>query len=69
MLYLNKLNSKGINYERHIKNYFNQMEAAAFASDYADQDKGYRKYLDLDSFLKNFIVGEFGGNTDTYWSV
>lgn len=52
-----------------IKNYFNQMEAAVFASDHTDQDKGYRKYLDLDSFLKNFIVGEFGGNTDTYWSV
>lgn len=52
-----------------INNYFNQMEAAVFASDYTDPDKGYRKYLDLDSFLKNFIVGEFGGNTDTYWSV
>jgi hypothetical protein len=45
------------------------MEAAVFATDHTDQDKGYRKYLDLDSFLKNFIVGEFGGNTDTYWSV
>jgi hypothetical protein len=52
-----------------IRNYFNQMEAAAFASNYTDQTSGYRKYLDLDSFLKNFIVGEFAGNTDTYWSV
>ena len=52
-----------------IKNYFNQMEAAVFASDHTDQENGYRRYLDLDSFLKNFIVGEFGGNTDTYWSV
>ena len=52
-----------------IKNYFNQMEAAVFASNYTDQTSGYRKYLDLDSFLKNFIVGEFAGNTDTYWSV
>lgn len=54
---------------KFINDYFNQMEAAVFASDYTDPAEGYRKYLDLDSFLKNFIVGEFGGNTDTYWSV
>ena len=52
-----------------ITDYFNTMEAAVFSADYTDPDKGYRKYLDLDSFLKNFIVGEFAGNTDTYWSV
>lgn len=52
-----------------IYNYFNKMEAAVFASDFTDASNGYRKYLDLDSFLKNFIVGEFAGNTDTYWSV
>ena len=54
---------------KYINDYFNQMEAAVFASNYTDPEEGYRKYLDLDSFLKNFIVGEFGGNTDTYWSV
>ena len=54
---------------KFINDYFNQMEAAVFASDYTDPAEGYRKHLDLDSFLKNFIVGEFGGNTDTYWSV
>ena len=54
---------------KFINDYFNQMEAAVFASDYTDPAEGYRKYFDLDSFLKNFIVGEFGGNTDTYWSV
>ena len=52
-----------------IKEYFNSMEAAVFSSSYTDATKGYRKYLDLDSFLRNFIVGEFCGNTDTYWSV
>ena len=52
-----------------INDYFNRMEEAVFASDYTDEAEGYRKYLDLDSFLKNFIVGEFAGNTDTYWSV
>ena len=54
---------------KFINDYFNQMEAAVFASNYTDESEGYRRYLDLDSFLKNFIVGEFAGNTDTYWSV
>lgn len=52
-----------------IQNYFGKMETAVFASNFKDAANGYRKYLDLDSFLKNFIVGEFCGNTDTYWSV
>ena len=52
-----------------IQNFFGNMETAVFASNYKDATNGYRKYLDLDSFLKNFIVGEFCGNTDTYWSV
>ncbi len=54
---------------QYIENYFNTMEASVFASNYADVTNGYRKYLDLDSYLRHFIVGEFIGNTDTYWSV
>ncbi|MDO5496838.1 MAG: CotH kinase family protein [Alistipes sp.] len=53
----------------YIKNFFDSMESAVFASNFTDEQKGYRKYLDLDSFLQFFIVGEFAGNTDTYWSV
>ena len=45
------------------------MESTVFSSIFTDETIGYRKYLDLDSFLRNFIVGEFAGNTDTYWSV
>ena len=52
-----------------IKDYFGRMETAVFSSNYRDESTGFRKYIDLDSFLKNFIVGEFCGNTDTYWSV
>lgn len=55
--------------QNFIADYFNKMEAAVFASNFTSETAGYRKYLDLDSFLKNFIVGEFAGNTDTYWSV
>ena len=52
-----------------IKDFFGQMETAVFSSNYTNPEVGYRKYLDLDTFLRNFIVGEFCGNTDTYWSV
>lgn len=54
---------------KYIKDFFNTMEAAVFASNYTNENSGYRKYLDLDSFLRFFLVGEFAGNTDTYWSV
>ena len=52
-----------------IKEYFDLMENAALADNFTDLDQGYRKYLDLDSFLRNFIVGEFCGNVDAFWSV
>ena len=55
--------------KRFIRNFFGEMEDAVFSSEYTDPAEGYRKYLDVDSFLRNFIVGEFCGNTDTYWSV
>ena len=53
----------------YIKNYFNLMESAVFASNYQDPENGFRKYLDIESFLKHFLIGEFSGNMDTYWSV
>jgi len=52
----------------YIKNQFNTMEASVFAYNYTSTS-GYRRYLDLDSFLKYFLVGEMVGNTDTFWSV
>ena len=41
----------------YIKSYFNQMESQ------------WQTYLDLNTFLRHFLVGELSGNTDTYWSV
>lgn len=54
---------------KYIEDHFNTMEASVFAGNYTDTNNGYRKYLDLDSFLRHFLVGEYTGNTDTYWSV
>lgn len=41
----------------YITNYFNKMESQ------------WQTYLDLNTFLRHFLVGEMSGNTDTYWSV
>lgn len=40
----------------YIKNHYNLMEG------------NKKKYLDFNTFLHHFIVGELSGNTDTYWS-
>ena len=54
--------------QNYIRNYFNLMESSVYSSNYTDPVNGYRKYLDVESFLKHFITGEFSGNMDTYWS-
>ena len=53
----------------HIENFFNQMESASLGSNFKDPEKGYRKYIDVESFLRNIIVGDFCGNPDLLWSV
>jgi hypothetical protein len=52
----------------YITSYFNSMESALFSSDYKDETNGYSKYIDKESFVRHFLIGEFSGNTDTYWS-
>ena len=36
---------------------------------YNAMEANWRQYLDLNTFLRHFLVGEVSGNTDTYWSV
>ena len=52
----------------YIRSYFNLMETAVFASNYKDPFNGFRKYIDTETFLRHFLVGEISGDTDTYWS-
>ena len=52
----------------YIHDYYNKMEAAVFSTNYKDALNGYRKYIDTESFIRHFLVGEISGNTDTYWS-
>ena len=44
------------NQHEYIRQYFNRME------------NQWKTYLDLNTFLRHFLVGELSGNTDTYWS-
>lgn len=55
--------------KNHIEYFFNQMESAALGEEFTDSEKGYRKFLDLESFLRNILTGDFCGNTDLLWSV
>ena len=53
----------------YIQNAFNEMESKLWASNYQHPEKGYRSRLDLESFLRYFLVGEFAGNSDAMWSL
>lgn len=53
----------------YIKDYFNTFETAVQTFGFTSETAGYRKYLNLDSFLQYFIVGELDGNTDYFWSM
>ena len=48
----------------YIRNAWNNMERIVYGSDYADPEKGMRSVLDMETFLKYFLVSEFNGNTD-----
>ena len=55
--------------ENYIKTQWNAFERTVSTSTYADPEKGYASMLDVPSFVQHFLVGEYSGNTDTYWSV
>jgi len=52
----------------YIKQYYNSFETSLYKSNWKDPELGYRQYLNMPSFQRHFLVGEFSGNTDTYWS-
>ena len=53
----------------YIRDAFNEMESKLWADNYQHPEKGYRTKLDLESFLRLFLVGEFSGNNDAMWSI
>lgn len=50
----------------YIQNYVDSAETALLASNFADPVNGYRKYMDVGSFIDFFIITEMSKNVDGY---
>lgn len=48
----------------YIEKDFSRFEKALYSSDYRDPIKGYRRYIDVDSFVDYYILQEFLCNND-----
>ena len=48
----------------YVKQYFKDFESALFGANFKDPEKGYAKYIDVDSFVDNFIIEELSKDID-----
>lgn len=48
----------------YIEKDFSRFEKALYSSDYKSLSRGYRQYIDVDSFVDYYVLQEFLGNTD-----
>lgn len=48
----------------YVQNYFRDAELALNSADFTDPEKGWQKYIDIESFAKTFIVNELTKNID-----
>ncbi len=60
---LAEITSQQFNY---IKNYVYEFEDRLFSSDFRDDEKGYKKLADIDSFVDYFLINEVTRNVDGY---
>ena len=49
---------------QYIKDTWNGMEDVVFGKDYTDPEVGLRSVVDVETFLRWFLISEFNGNTD-----
>jgi len=50
--------------EEYVQNYFNTAERVLYSSEFTDPDEGYRKYIDMESFINYYIIHELSKNVD-----
>ncbi len=50
----------------YISNYMKEFESALAGSNFMDPESGYRKYIDVESFVDYLILNEFAHNPDAY---
>ncbi len=48
----------------YVQNCFNRAETALYSESFLDSELGYKQYIDIDSFLKFYIVQELSKNVD-----
>ncbi len=47
----------------YIKSYVNKFEQVLYSDDFKDVEKGFRKYIDEDSFVEWYVIGEITENS------
>lgn len=52
--------------KNYIQTFVNTFETVLYSNDYKDPANGYRKYLNVQSFIDYFIIGEISRNVDAY---
>lgn len=53
----------------YLINFMTQADAVLFSSDYLDKDNGYKKYIDINSFVDWYLVNEITKNNDAiFWT-
>jgi hypothetical protein len=55
-----------IQQKNYLKDFVNSFETALYSPDFTDNQTGYRAYLDVNSFVDYFLIGEVARNVDTY---
>jgi hypothetical protein len=50
----------------YLKDFVDSFENVLYGPDFKDKSKGYRAYLDMNSFVDYFLLGEISRNVDAY---
>jgi hypothetical protein len=53
--------------EQYLTNYLSEFESVLFSDQFGDPQKGYRRYIDVGSFVDYHWMQELGKNPDGYW--
>jgi len=54
--------------EEWITDYMNEFESVLYGDNFKDEDEGYQKYIDVDSFIDYIILNELFKNNDIFYA-
>lgn len=49
---------------KYVEDYFNTAESSLYSTNFTDSQEGYRKYIDIESFINYYIIQELTKNVD-----